>query len=90
MRPFFYRWVRSGTPPEHSLWDMTCPSLRAILQKQPNQRSGDLVILNIAYGVHVGMVIKLSGQIMHSNHVFGPGLGLEVMNLDSKHLRELD
>ena len=33
-----------------------------------------LVILNSAQGVLVGMVIKLSGQIMHMNHVCGPGL----------------
>ncbi len=33
----------------------------------PHHRSGDLGILNSAHGVLVGMVIKLSGQIMHTN-----------------------
>ncbi len=61
MGPFFYRWV-------------TCPSLRAILRKWPHMRSGDLIILNSSHGVLVGMVIKLSGPVAHTNHLCGPEL----------------
>ncbi len=61
MGPFFCRWVRRGT-------------LRAILRKWPHMRSWDLIILNSSHGVLVGMVIKLSGQVAHANHVCGPEL----------------
>ncbi len=37
-------------------------------------RSGDLIILNSSHGVLVGMVIKLSGPVEHTNHVCGPEL----------------
>ena len=41
----------------------------------PMQQMGDLVILNTTHGVLVvGMVIKLSGQVAHTNHVCGPEL----------------
>ncbi len=62
MGPFFYRLVRRG------------PSLRAILRKWPHTRSGDLIILNSSHDVLVGMVIKLSGPLAHTNHVCGPEL----------------
>ncbi len=45
-----------------------------ILRRWPHKRSGDLVILNSTHGVLVGMVIKLSGQVAHTNHVCGPEL----------------
>ena len=35
---------------------------------------GFLVILNSRHGVFVGMVIKLSGQVTHTNHGYGPEL----------------
>ncbi len=62
MGPFFYRWVRRGTP------------LRAILRKWPHMRSGDFIILNSSHGVLVGMVIKRRGPVTHTNHVCGPEL----------------
>ncbi len=34
----------------------------------------DLIILNSSHGVLVGMVIKQSGPVMHTNHVCGPEL----------------
>ncbi len=34
----------------------------------------DLIILNSPHGVLVGMVIKLSGQVAHTNHLCGPEL----------------
>ena len=37
-------------------------------------RSGDLIILNSSHGVIVGMVIKLSGQVVHTNHLCCAGL----------------
>ena len=37
-------------------------------------RSGDLIILNSSHGVLVGMVIKQSGPVAHTNHVCGPEL----------------
>ncbi len=37
-------------------------------------RSGDLIILNSSHGVLVGMVIKRSGPVVHTNHVCGPEL----------------
>ncbi len=48
--------------------------LRACLQKWPSQRSADLVILNRAHGVLVGMGVKLRGPLMHTDHGHGPGL----------------
>ncbi len=44
------------------------------LRKWPHMRSGDLIILNSSQGVIVGMVIKLSGPVMHTNHLCGPEL----------------
>ncbi len=37
--------------------------------KLPHQRIGDLVILNCAHGVLVGMAVKPSGQVLHTNHL---------------------
>ncbi len=34
----------------------------------------DLIILNSSHGLLAGMVIKLSGPVMHTNHLCGPEL----------------
>ncbi len=44
------------------------------VQKWPSQRSADLVILNRAHGVVVGMGVKLRRPLMHTDHGHGPGL----------------
>ena len=46
----------------------------AVFLKWPSQRSADLVILNRAHGVLVGMGVKLRGPLMHTDHGHGPGL----------------
>ncbi len=44
------------------------------IRKWSHMRSGDLIILNSSHDVLVGMVIKLSGPLAHTNHECGPEL----------------
>ncbi len=60
---------------ERSAWS-ECP-YGFIKYQVPMQRMGPfsyLIILNSSHGVLVGMVIKLSGPVTHTNHVCGPEL----------------
>ncbi len=84
MEPFFCMWVWRGTPTpsEHGLWwDLSCPPLRAILQKWPHQRKWAYqekfsvryrIIIPFIAGLKVFLFPPCTAHIkifnVHSNH----------------------
>ena len=50
-----------------------------------HMRRGDLIIVNSSHDVLGGMVIKRSGPVVHANHVCGPELLNDFIDLVSQN-----